>query len=90
MASRKTTLQEMTVKADKDDGLFGDHLRRILVVLAKDPQLTDVLKGVLAGKGCPDPESFYRLRSAGLIEGTSEQACRPRCELYRRFLQRHL
>ena len=90
MASRKATLQEMTVKADKDDGLFGDHLRRILVVLAKDPQLTDVLKGVLAGNGCPDPESFYRLRSAGLIEGTSEQACRPRCELYRRFLQRHL
>jgi hypothetical protein len=90
MASRRISFEVMASTADKDDGLFGDHLRRILVVLARDPALSQVLVGVLNTGKCPDPESFYRLRSAGLIQGTSELECEPRCDLYRRFLKRHL
>jgi hypothetical protein len=76
--------------ADHDDGFFGDHLRRILMLLAKDPDLLEVMRGVLDGKPCPDQVSFYRLRSAGLLRGSSPHEVLPRCQLYRQYLRRHL
>lgn len=76
--------------ADQDEGIFGDHLRRMLVLLAKDPELLDVMHGVLEGRPCPTPESFYRLRSAGLVRGISQQEVLPRCRLYQQYLRRHL
>jgi hypothetical protein len=90
LASKKIDFTTLEAEADKDDGIFGDHLRRILVLLAKDPDLTEVLKGVTEGKPCPTPESFYRLRSAGIIHGDSQTECSTRCALYARFLKRHL
>ncbi|MBT6804050.1 MAG: ATPase, partial [Verrucomicrobia bacterium] len=90
MASKKIDFTTLETEADKDDGIFGDHLRRILVLLAKDPDLTEILKGVTEGKPCPTPESFYRLRSAGIIHGDSQTECSTRCALYARFLKRHL
>jgi class 3 adenylate cyclase len=77
-------------QADRDEGIFGDHLRRILVLLAKDPELCEVVRGVLHGQPCPTPESFYRLRSAGVMSGESARDVRPRCRLYETYLSRHL
>jgi len=76
--------------ADKDYGIYGDHLRRILVLLAKDPGLLEIMRGVLEGKPCPTPESFYRLRSSGVVKGASQHEVMPRCQLYRQYLRRHL
>lgn len=90
LASKKIDFATFEADADKDDGIFGDHLRRILVLLAKDLDLTEVLKGVIDGNPCPTPESFYRLRSAGIIHGNSQSECNTRCALYSRFLKRHL
>ncbi|HEX3313794.1 MAG TPA: hypothetical protein VHR72_02830, partial [Gemmataceae bacterium] len=58
--------------------------------LAKDPALCDVVRGVLRGQPCPTPESFYRLRSAGLLAGDSARSARFRCKLYAIYLERHL
>ncbi len=80
----------LETQADADEGIFGDHLRRILVLLARDPLLADVVRSVLAGEPCATPESFYRLRSAGLVSGTSPSDMRPRCQLYAAYLRRHL
>lgn len=90
IATRKVSVAEFESQAALDEGVFGDHLRRMLVLLAKDPGLTDVLRGVLQGKACPTPESFYRLRSSGVISGSSQADARPRCQLYATFLKRHL
>ena len=90
MTTRKISFAEFEAGADKEDGIFGDHLRRILVLLAKDPELADVLKGVINGQPCPTPESFYRLRSSGIIHGNSQNDCQTRCDLYARFLKQHL
>ncbi|MFT4688208.1 MAG: AAA-like domain-containing protein [Verrucomicrobiia bacterium] len=76
--------------ADQDEGIYGDHLRRILVLLAKDPELLAVMHGVLEGQPCPTPESFYRLRSAGLVRGSSQNEVLPRCKLYQQYLKRHM
>lgn len=90
IASKKTSLAGFMGEAGRDDGVFGDHLRRILVLLAKDPNLTEIMRGVLKGESCPTSESFYRLRSSGLIVGSSQFEAAPRCELYESFLKRHL
>jgi hypothetical protein len=81
LASKKIDFAAFEAEADKDDGIFGDHLRRILVLLAKDPDLTEILKGLIEGTPCPTPESFYRLRSAGIIHGNSQSECNTRCAL---------
>jgi hypothetical protein len=76
--------------ADRDEGPFGDHLRRILVLLAQDRALCDTVRGVIQGQPCPTTESFYRLRSAGVIAGEGARDARPRCRLYSSYLRRHL
>ncbi|HSH93202.1 MAG TPA: AAA-like domain-containing protein [Roseimicrobium sp.] len=90
LATHKTSFESFESLADRDEGIFGDHLRRILVLLARDEELTGIVKGILHGSPCPTPESFYRLRSAGLVNGTSQSDVRPRCRLYAIYLKRHL
>jgi hypothetical protein len=65
-------------------------LRRILVMLAKNQELLEIVRGLLRGQPCPTPESFYRLRTAGLVTGDSAQEARPRCRVYETYLKRHL
>lgn len=83
-------LTAFEAKAGTDEGPFGDHLRRILVLLAQDPALCEVVRGVLQGSPCPSAESFYRLRSAGIMSGDSARDVRPRCQLYATYLEKHL
>lgn len=90
LVSQGISLDEFEAQAERDDGFFGDHLRRILVLLAKDAGLRAVVRDVTNGKAAPDRESFNRLKSAGLIRGLAPEDFRMRCGLYQRFLQRHL
>lgn len=90
LATQNLTLEQFEAEADHDEGLFGDHLRRILVLLAKDPGLLEVVRGVLNGQPCPDQESFWRLRSAGIMAGHGPNDAWPRCQLYAKYLSRHL
>jgi hypothetical protein len=76
--------------ADREDGPFGDHLRRIIASLEQDPALCEVARGILQGQPCPTQESFYRLRSAGLIAGDSARDARARCQLYATYLGKRL
>jgi class 3 adenylate cyclase len=76
--------------AERDEGPLGDHLRRILVLLARDPELYEAVRSMLRGHSALSPQSFYRLRSAGVISGDSEAEARPRCRLYETYLKRHL
>jgi hypothetical protein len=90
LAARGISLADLEKQADRDEWIFGDHLRRMLVSLAKDPVLIDIVKGILRGQPCPNQESFYRLRSAGVVTGNSPSEVRPRCQLYATYLARHL
>ncbi len=90
MATHGTSLSALEAQADHDEGPFGDHLRRLLISLKQDAALCEVMQGVLQGQGCPTAESFYRLRSAGVIIGEAEREARPRSNLYATYLERHL
>src|SRR5262249_20144554 len=90
LADASFTIESFLAKAASVDGVFGDHLRRMLTSLHQDESLCNAMREVLQGRPCPNPEAFYRLRSAGLISGDSEADARPRCGVYRSFLAHNL
>jgi nucleotide-binding universal stress UspA family protein len=90
LASRKLSFEQFTSQAARDEGPFGDHLRRILVSLAQDQTLCDVVRKLLSGRPSSTMDAFYRLRSAGVVSGESAREMRPRCRLYATYLARHL
>jgi DNA-binding SARP family transcriptional activator len=90
MAAHGLPITAIEAEAEPAAGIFGDHLRRMLAALVKDPELCDAVGAVLRGQPCPTPEGFYRLRSAGVLSGESVGEARPRCQLYASYLKRHL
>ncbi len=90
MVTRRIDIATMEQEADRDEGPFGDHLRRMLVLLARDELLCDAVRQVLEEGRCSSPDVFYRLRSAGVMAGDSHESVQPRCRIYRTYLSRHL
>jgi DNA-binding SARP family transcriptional activator len=90
MTTSDLDLAAIEAQAGRDDGIFGGHLQRMQDALSRDPELSEVVRGMLAGSPCLTARSFSRLRSAGLVTGDSEEEARPRCELYAHYLSRHL
>jgi len=76
--------------ADHDDGAFGDHLNRLLLSLQQDQNLLEELRGFLLSSSTLSNSAFYRLRSAGVLSGDTADDPRPRCDLYARYLKKHL
>jgi serine/threonine protein kinase len=90
MAENKLRFAAFVEQVNREDGLFGDHLRRILVLLAADSELSEFLREMLRGERCSSARSFYRLRAAGVVTGESAADARPRCKLYADYLKKHL
>ncbi len=90
MVMRGMDINAFEAQADREEGFYGDHLRRMLVLLSKDPGLTQQLREVLRGNPCPTPEGFYRLRASGILSGEAPREARLRCRLYESYLKRHL
>ena len=90
IVSRNLTLDEFIQTAEHDDGTFSDHLRRIVLLLNDNKQLSEVIRGMLRGKPCPDYDSFNYLRGAGILKGDSKNDVSFRCEIYESYLHKHL
>jgi len=90
IVSHKLTLAEFISNADHDDGTYGEHLRRMVRLIHDDEQLSQAMRHVLRDQPCPDYDSFHRLRSAGVLRGDSKDNVSLRCEIYRRYLKKHL
>jgi hypothetical protein len=81
---------DLEAQAHRDEWIFGDHLRRMRALLARSPELENAVREALQGRPCPTREAFYRLRTAGIMTGHADGEARLRCELYARYLARHL
>ncbi|HZT42787.1 MAG TPA: AAA-like domain-containing protein [Chthonomonadaceae bacterium] len=90
MAVDGVSLDALEAGAGREDGVFGDHLRRLLAALTQDAALCEAVRPVLRGQPCSDAECFYRLRSAGVLVGAGLPEARPRCGLYRSYLESRL
>ncbi len=83
------SLAQVIELADHDEGIFGDHLRRIMVALSNDSTLATAVLTLLGGKSI-ESEPFYRLRAGGVIRGDSVATATFRCRIYETYLRRHL
>jgi len=90
LSAHGANFSDLKSKSDSDEGPFGDHLRRLLFSLNQDAGLCGVALGVTEGQPCPSAESFYRLRSAGVVVGDSPRGAKMRCRLYANYLKHHL
>jgi serine/threonine protein kinase/class 3 adenylate cyclase len=90
MAEKSLSYQEFAAGAARDEGPYGDHLRRIFVSLSQDPALCEVVRGVISGRHSSGVDSFYRLRSSGIVAGESARDMKLRCQLYEQYLGSHL
>lgn len=90
MRARGGDIDFLEAASCRDEGLYGPHLRRILYLLTRDSSLAGAVREVLRGGPCPTSESFYRLRSAGVLSGDSRNSPEIRCGLYERYLKQHL
>ncbi|HLK60313.1 MAG TPA: AAA-like domain-containing protein [Chthonomonadaceae bacterium] len=90
MKTRQLDIAALEAQADQVGGIYGNHLDRLLVSLSQDAQHVSVVREVLRQEHCSDADSFYRLRSAGILAGASEQEARLRCQVYQTFLARRL
>ncbi len=90
LALHPTDIRSFEADALRDEGIYGDHLRRILVTISQDPDMTRAVRAVLSGTEVDNPSEFYRLRSTGILTGDSTHDARMRCQLYQQYLSRHL
>lgn len=82
---RGVSIETLEENARRETGSLGEHLRRLRALLQTEPVLEHAMNSVLRDGTCPDRDSFYRLRSAGIIQGMSPSEARPRCGLYRQL-----
>jgi len=91
IASRGWDMGSFERQAVLDDGCYGDHLQRLLGLLRRDETLQNAVASLL--QGAPNActaDSFYRLRSAGVILGSSPDVAKLRCQLYTNYLEPRL
>lgn len=90
ITAQHLSIAELESLGLQEQGPFGDHLHRLRITLQQNPELTAMMRKVLRKEPDGAIESFYRLRSAGLITGDIGSEARPRCQLYAAYLSRHL
>ena len=89
MRSNGLEIGALEAQADRSEGLFGDHLRRLLSALTNNPELTEIVRAMLRGQACGSETAFYRLRSAGVLAGDTLEESQWRCSIYATYLKRH-
>jgi class 3 adenylate cyclase len=90
LATGKYDFETFFLEADRDDGPFNDHLKRILVSVSNLPAVLEDVTALLQGRPSSNRDAYYRLLSAGILKQTREGASVFRCELYQQYLRRHL
>ncbi len=86
LADGSATLAGLETSGASLEGPFWDHLHRLAASLERDAVLTEAVRSMLKGKKCT-PESFLRLRAAGVAAGTGPADARMRCGLYETFFR---
>jgi hypothetical protein len=90
MVAHDLSFAALAREAHRDEGVFGDHLRRVLALVACDQASLSAVLQLLKGGPIPNTDLFYRLRSAGVLSGETAQRAGFRCGLYGNYLTQHL
>lgn len=90
LATNRWSLAALQNLMTNDFGPFGDHLRRFIWGLQRNPALKESLRQTLRHQKCDDEMHFLRLRAVGLIKGETRDTVAMRCRLYEEYFENHL
>jgi len=76
--------------ADRNDGPFGDHLKRLLVAVSQFPEVVSALRSSLNAPVFTDADAVQRLVAAGVLREDLDSNAIPACDLYALYLDRYL
>ncbi len=85
-----STLEDLKKNAIREDGPFGDHLKRLLVSISRLDIVLGTTRDLLGGLPATDPEATSRLLASGVVVQDDDGRHRMRNELYRSYLAGHL
>jgi AAA-like domain/CHAT domain len=88
IARGNLTLAEFVQVAPTEEGLFSDHLRRHLLNLEADAELTAAMRQVIVSSQAVrlEPTQAFKLRSMGLVDLKGNDV-EPLCNLYRTYFR---
>ncbi len=90
VANGQMTFAELLARADREDGPFGDHLRRILLSVSQFPEVWGALVESIVSPYLPrESEGLHRLVAANVLVRTPGGKYELPLELYRRYLRRY-
>ncbi len=90
VVERGARIADLELGYSCSDGILGDHLIRMLQSLQQDTRLISEARSILRDGRSLTSESFYRLRSAGIVFGAPRGVAQIRCRLYKAYLEREL
>jgi hypothetical protein len=82
--------QTLMESAARDDGPYGDHLKRILFSLSQMPTVVQALRDSIANPNLTDSEALQRLIASGFVYQNSANKVQIMCRLYAKYLESHL
>ena len=77
-------------EADRDEGPFGDHLKRILISVSQLPAVMEAMRASLDNPQISESDGFHRLLAAGVVKQGNDQKLVFCNQLYPRYLAAHL
>ncbi|MGF1988966.1 MAG: AAA-like domain-containing protein [Nostoc sp. ZfuVER08] len=91
LSRQEITLEMLLETASTPMGIYTQHLRELLNLLQKEPELMPAMQQVIASnkKVELDAIAAYKLESMGLVQLNGNQAC-VMCELYRLYFSQQL
>ncbi len=90
LSTDKVTAQQLEQQVARQDGPFGDHLRRLSSIVGQSQALRDALLQILGNNKCQNEHSFQRLSAAGLVTGADRNHAQLRCRLYKDYFRHNL
>ncbi|HSI72142.1 MAG TPA: AAA-like domain-containing protein [Fimbriimonas sp.] len=90
VASETMDFHTLIENADKEDGPFGDHLKRILIAVSQVPAVMSALRSSLDAMPLSDSDAIHRLVAAGVLRDLGDDRAVVACDLYAQYLDRHL
>ena len=92
LKNKSLSLEELLKAAPTNGGIYSNHLRELLWILQKNPQLKLAFKQVANSKSpiLLDTERGFKLKSMGLVKSSGDDSYLTNCDLYRQYFSVHL
>lgn len=90
LARGTTDFPTLMATADREDGPFGDHLKRILISVSQLPEVIEAMRASWDSPQIADTPGYHRLLASGVVQQTQDKKIDFRNKLYRRYMTAHL